>query len=109
MKTSKLTYSELADYLRIEPDDLTAMERNVLDAFLEAARTYAANYTGRTVEELDGYPDVAIAVLCVAGDMYTNRDCISTVKGSANQTVDTILSMYRVNLLPTPEAEKKEE
>ena len=108
MKTSELTYSELADYLRIEPDDLTAMERNVLDAFLEAARTYAANYTGRTAQELDGYPDIAIAVLCVAGDMYTNRDRISTVKGSANQTVDSILSMYRVNLLPTPETEEEE-
>lgn len=101
MKTSKLTYSELADYLRIESDDLTAMERNVLDAFLEAARTYAANYTGRTLEELDEYPDAAIAVLCVAGDMYTNRDRTTTVKGNANQTVDTILSMYAVNLLPT--------
>lgn len=107
MKVSELTVANLAAYLKIESDDMDVTETAVLTAFLDSARHYAVEYTGRTVDELDGYSDAAIAVLCLAGDFYTNRDMYTNLKGtgtaSVNQTVSSILNMYAVNLVPTEE------
>ena len=109
MTTSALTYEDLANYLRMETDDLTETEVASLDAFLTAAREYAANYTGLTAEQLDEHSDIAVAVLCVAGDLYTNRDMYMILKGTGNsymnRTAETILNMYAVNLVPV-EAEE---
>ena len=46
MKASELKAADLAGYLRIEPDDLDKTETVMLEAFLNAARNYAQNYTG---------------------------------------------------------------
>ena len=104
MKASELKAADLARYLRIEPDDLDTTETAMLDAFLNAARNYAQNYTGQTIERLDPHEDVAIAVLCLAGDLYTNRDMYTQLKGTGNsvqnQTVRSILNMYCVNFVP---------
>ena len=80
MKASELKAADLAGYLRIEPEDLDGTETAMLDAFLNAARNYAQNYTGQTIERLDPHEDVAIAVLCLAGDLYTNRDMYTQLK-----------------------------
>ena len=53
MKASELKAADLAGYLRIEPDDLDKTETVMLEAFLNAARNYAQNYTGQTIERLD--------------------------------------------------------
>ena len=104
MKASELTVTDLAGYLRIEPEDLDKTEEAMMTAFLNAARNYAENYTGQTIERLDSHEDVAIAVLCLAGDLYTNRDMYTQLKGTGNsvqnQTVRSILDMYCVNFVP---------
>lgn len=104
MKVSELTTTECAAYLRIEKDDLDIVEESTMQAFLDAAVNYACQYTGRTVDELDEHGDAAIAVLCLVGDLYTNRDMYTNLKGtgtaSVNKTVQSILNMYAVNLIP---------
>lgn len=50
MKASELKAADLAGYLRIEPEDLDGAETAMLDAFLNAARNYAQNYTGQTID-----------------------------------------------------------
>lgn len=105
MKVSELTTSELAAYLKIETDDLDIVETAVLQSFLDAATNYAIQYTGRTLDELDEHGDCVVAVLCLAGDFYTNRDMYTNLKGtgtaSVNQTINSILNMYAVNLVPS--------
>ena len=104
MKTSELTVSDLAAYLKIEDTDLTDSEPGILTAMLNAAKMYVQNYTGRDLNYLDQFPDVAIAALCLAGDFYTNRDMFTNIKGTGvahiNQTVQSILNMHQFNLLP---------
>lgn len=100
MKVSALTVDDIADYLRITPDDLDETERKTMESFLEAAKRYAESYTGLTAEEIDAHPDIVPAVCCLAGDLYTNRDMnITGVKITPNRTVESILDMYSINLL----------
>lgn len=99
MRVSELTVNEIADYLRIMPEDLDTLEKKTLDGFLEAAKNYVIGYTGLTMEEIDTHPDIIPVVCCLVGDFYTNRDMTLAIKGTANKTVDSILSMYSVNLL----------
>lgn len=107
MKVSEITINDLAAYLRIETDDIDVVETAVLQAFLDAAVNYAVKYTGRTAEKLDEYADAGIAVMCLAGDLYTNRDMYTNLKGTGsaavNKTVQSILDMYAVNLIPETE------
>ncbi len=98
MKVSELTINDVADYLRIEPEDLDDEERRSLKIFLDAAIHHAETHTGLNLDDMDNHPDISIAVCCLAGDFYTNRDMISSAKGE-NKTVKSILDMYAVNLL----------
>ena len=99
MKVSELTVADVADYLHIMPDDLDDSEKAVIAGFLEAAKRYAESYTGLSADEIDMHPDIVPAVLCLAGDFYTNRDMTIAIKGVTNKTVESILGMYSVNLL----------
>lgn len=98
-KVSELTVDELADYLRIEADDITDTEEASLEAFLLAAKHYVQSYTGLDAEAIDAHPDIVPAVLCYAGDLYTNRDMVLNGSFSSNKTVENILAMYSINLL----------
>lgn len=103
MVISEVTPEKLADYLRIMPEDLTKEERITLADFLIATKAYIKSYTGLSDADMEAKPDLAIATLCLAGDMYTNRDRYKERSGTGqatpNQTVETILGMYSVNLL----------
>lgn len=107
MKVSELSTQDVTEYLKIETDDLTDSESGMITAMLTAAKQYAQSYTGTDIDYLDQYPDVAIAVLCLTGDFYTNRDMFTNIKGtgtaSVNRTVQSILDMHRHNLLPSSE------
>lgn len=104
MTYSSIAVSDLAVYLKIESEDLDDIQTAMLQAFLDAGRAYIESYTGQSAEYLDGCADVSIALLCVAGDMYTRRDMVTSLKGtgaaSTNRTVQTILDKYVTNLIP---------
>jgi len=107
MVMTELTVSDVADYLKIEADDLTAGESAMIMGMLDAAKAYVRSYTGQDDAYLDGHPEIAIATLCLVGDFYTNRDMFTAVKGagiaSVNRTVQSILDMHQFNLLPSSE------
>lgn len=101
MKVSELTPEIVAvQYLRMEKEDLDETESSMIGTLLTAAKDYAKSYTGLSDEEMDEHADITIAVACLAGDMYSNRDMISTAKGNENQTVTSILNMHARNLVP---------
>lgn len=99
MKLSELTHEIIAEYVHIEEDDI------LIDPLLKAAVSYAVSYTGHTVEELDEYEDVAIAVLLKISDLYDQRT-EHTDKPVNNPAIETILAMHQSTLLPTVEDEE---
>ena len=99
MKISELTPGIIAEYVHIEADDI------LLEPCKEAAINYAVSYTGHTEEELDNFEDVTIAVLLKISDFYDQRT-EHTDKPVNNPAIETILSMHRVNHLPSIEVEE---
>lgn len=97
-KVSDITVQALADYLRItDPSDA---DNTLLAAIIKAVPAYMTKYTGLSAAELDKYPDMVIAALALAQDMYDNRT-IYADSTNPNMTVQSILDMHSINLLPS--------
>ena len=58
---SQITVQDLVDYLRIS--EVTQDDLNTLSTLLTVAKVYVAEYTGRTIQELDDYKDIIIVIL----------------------------------------------
>lgn len=97
-KVSDITVQALADYLRIaDPSD---DDRTLLATIIKAVPAYMGKYTGLGAADLDKSPDFVIAALCLAQDMYDNRSIYADTN-KPNLTVQSILDMHSVNLLPS--------
>lgn len=95
-KVSDITYQDVADYLRlyeVNNDDI-----NTLNTLINVAKTFASNYTGRTIEELDNYKDFVIVVFVLCQDMWDNRTMYVN-STNLNNVVQAILGLHSVNLL----------
>lgn len=97
-KVSDITVQALADYLRIA--DLSDADNALLAAIITAVPAYMAKYTGLSAVQLDESPDMVVAALCLAQDMYDNRSIYADTN-TPNLTVQSILDMHSVNLLPS--------
>ena len=95
-KVSDIKYQDIADYLRlyeVNNDDI-----NTLNTLINVAKTFASNYTGRTIEELDNYKDFVIVVFVLCQDMWDNRT-MYVDNTNINNVVQAILGLHSVNLL----------
>lgn len=95
-KVSDITYQDVAEYLRLyetSNDDV-----NTLNTLISVAKTFASNYTGRTIEELDNYKDFVIVVFILCQDMWDNRT-MYVDSTNLNNVVQAILGLHSVNLL----------
>ena len=95
-KVSDISYQDIADYLRlyeVNNDDI-----NTLNTLINVAKTFASNYTGRTIEELDNYKDFVIVVFVLCQDMWDNRT-MYVDSTNINNVVQAILGLHSVNLL----------
>ena len=103
-KVSKITYIEVANYLRVDIRNDILLEEE-LKTYLKVAKNYISNYTGipemsenADDETLDTYSDFIIVVLILCQDMYDNRSMYVESK-NINNVIQTILDMHRrVNL-----------
>lgn len=95
-KVGEVTIQDLVDYLRIT--EIDAAQEQVLTTMRAAAINYIVGVTGLTLEALDNYPDLTIALYALVQDMYDNRTYYVD-KANISDTVSTILNMYRTNLL----------
>ena len=95
-KVSEIAVRDLVDYLRLP--ELDSSEITLLTTIIEAAKNYVYSYTGQTAEAVDLLPDCSLAVYCLCQDMFDNRT-MYVDKANINETVATILGMYRINLL----------
>ena len=97
-KVSDITVMVLADYLRVaDPSDA---DNTLLAAIIKAVPAYMTKYTGLSAAQLDDSTDFVIAALALAQDMYDNRT-IYADSTNPNLTVQAILDMHSVNLLPS--------
>ena len=95
-KVSDITAADVAEYIRLP--EVTADDINTLNNLLSVAKSYIANYTGRSLEELDNYADFVIVVFVLCQDMWDNRT-MYVDSGNVNKVVDSILGLHQVNLL----------
>lgn len=96
-KISDITATDVAEYIRID-EPLDTDTTNLLKDLINVAKTFVCQYTGRTPEECDTFPDFVIVVLILVQDMYDNRT-LYVEKDNLNTVVDCILGMHSVNLL----------
>lgn len=95
-KVSDITYSDVAEYIRLS--ESTQEEINTINNLITISKAFICEYTGRTTEELDNYPEFVIVVLILCQDMWDNRTLYVDNK-NLNKVVETILGMRSVNLL----------
>ena len=94
MRISEISLDVVKGYLRIDSDS----EDILLNAILDASVEYALSYTGLTIEEMDGYGDIPIAILALCAEMYDVRQAtVPTVH--ENPTVFKILGSHSKNLI----------
>lgn len=96
MKVSEITYTDIADYIRLT--EISAEEEKLLTNLLIVAKEFIKSYTGLSVEEIDKHEDFYIVVFVLCQDMYDNRT-LYVDKGNLNKVVETILGLHCVNLL----------
>jgi hypothetical protein len=99
MKVSEITLNDIAVYIKLEPGEYSEIE---LQTMLTAAKAFIKSYTSLDDTAIDTHEDITIVVYVLCQDMYDNRS-LYVDKNNLNKVVDTILSMYSKNLLPTPE------
>lgn len=97
-KVSEVTAADLAEFLRV--GEVTESEEGFLSTIIGAAKSYMCKYTGLTAEQMDESSDLAIALLVLCQDMYDNR-ALYVDSANVNLTVQSILDMHSVNLLPS--------
>jgi hypothetical protein len=97
MKVSDVTLQNVMDFLRI--DLPTEIEEAEISAMMTAALNYIVGYTGLTEEEIDEHEDITIAYQVLIADMFDQRNNQIEKPTYVNRTVQSILSLYRVNLL----------
>lgn len=95
-KISEITIQDIADYLRIT--EIESDQEQILITIKAAAVNYIVGVTGLPLDSLDNYPDLTLACYALCQDLYDNR-CIYVDKANIGDTVNTILNMYRINLL----------
>ena len=99
MKIPELTNDMITNYLKL--DEYSSMEKSeqeMIDVVKEAAFSYIKEETGLTTEVIESKDDLTVAYLALCQDMYDNR-AYQIDKNTVNNTVDTILSRHRVNLI----------
>ena len=100
MKIREITPNDVTDYIKIDKDDVDAVLRKQIEAFLAAAKQYVLSETGLSKDEADEYEDLTVAVLIICQDLYDNRArYITDSKSKPSATLESILGFYRCNLL----------
>lgn len=97
MKVSDVTLQNVLDFLRL--DNPSQIETTEVTAMMTAALEYIKGYTGLTEEEIDTHEDITIAYQVLIADFFDNRNAQTDKQTYVNRTVQSILSLHRVNLL----------
>ena len=102
MKVSEITNKHLIEYCRIY-DELTVLEKDLLDTFLNSAKNYIKNYTALKDEDIEQHEEFSPVVFVLVEDMWDNRQLYINGSGGVrpyiNNVVESVLDMHRKNLV----------
>lgn len=89
LKPSELQLTDAKNFMRIDFDEDDFM----IELMLESAKGYVCTYTKRSLEELNEYQEVAMAILVLTSHFYDKRslECDSV---SINYTISSILGSH---------------
>lgn len=96
MEISKLTTEDVKYYLRIVESD--EQDDALIASILNGSKSYVSGQTGLSMDEMDKYSDLTIAILIICQDMYDNRS-MYVDKNNLNKTVESIISMHSSHLV----------
>ena len=99
-KVSDITYSDIANYLRLS--EVSEDDQKYLATLINISKEYISKYTGIPITDLDNYADLIIVVFVLCQSMYDVRS-MYVDNSNVNKVVDTILGMHQNNLLPNGE------
>lgn len=102
-KVSEIDANAVANYLRL--GEVDSDETDTLDTLIGVAKDYISKYTGQT--DLDAFSDFVIVVYILVQDMWDNRT-LYVDKSNLNRTVESILGLHSINLLPAAEGEEND-
>ncbi len=94
MKLSDITLDDIKAFCGISDADSDTL----LAACLASAKAYAIGYTGHTLEELDAFDDVSVAVMILTNDYFLFRYS-GMGNDKPNPAVESILHLHCVNFL----------
>lgn len=97
MKLSELDLPLLKEYLRQDGDE----DDRLIQAIIEASKSYVCNYTGQSIDQLEEYEDVTIAVLVLIAEFYDNStiNVNDRLNLRMNMMLEGLLGRHSVNLL----------
>lgn len=98
MKFTEIQIEDIAQYLRLNFEDLTADEKKELSVILDSAREFVRSQTALTYEELDSHADIVILIYCLCQHQYDNRSFIIE-KDNLNPMMKGIFMQYAKNYL----------
>ena len=98
MKVNEITVEKIAEYLKLDLEELDEAQTDELSIFLNAAIDFLQSYTGLDLDEISKHKDFTIAVFVLVADMFENRQ-FHVDERNLNRVVETILDMHSTNLL----------
>lgn len=101
MKLSELTVGVCAKYIGVDMSDVEGLSL-IESVFLPAAKSRAEAYTGQTLEQLEPYEEVTVAVLALCSFLYDNRSMV-TDSARQSEVISGFLDAYRANLIAEDE------
>lgn len=93
MKVSSIDIPFVAQYLNLTLDEEDAMLQVELEAYISAAKSYIANYSGLKEEQIDEMEFMVFPVLLLISDMYENKSMEGFKNG--NKTFDSFLKQAK--------------
>ena len=97
MKLSELDLALAKQYLRQDGDE----DDRLIQAIIEASKSYICNYTGQSIDQLEEYEDITIAVLVLIAEFYDNRvmNLNNRLDLRVNSMLEGLLGRHSMNLL----------
>lgn len=97
MKISEINLDIAKEYLRQDDNS----DDRIIQLMLDSAKSYVANFTGATMEQLDEQEDISLAVLLLLAEFYDNRTIAINDKLNLrfNEMLVSLLGRHSINLL----------
>lgn len=99
LKATQIPDGVLFDHLRLDPEYATDADKAAAKIMLDAAVLHIEERCGIDDAYMDAHPDLAIAALSLARDLFDNRSATTGRGTTMNPTVESILAVHSFNLL----------